>query len=143
VFLLLLCNDKAVLGTWTNGRRLNALTGMIIWVLVILSVILTASVLFPAISSSQIIGVFALGATLGVGVGVVLLLQARRRSDDTTVADALAETRSRETWRMPPLALLERPTMSLQRKVGLATLRAYLVVALVLVVVKIVEVALH
>jgi NRAMP (natural resistance-associated macrophage protein)-like metal ion transporter len=143
VFLLLLCNDKAVLGPWTNGRRLNAFTGLIIWVLVILSIILTASVLFPAITSSQIIGVLACGAVLGVGVGAALLVRTRRRRHDTTVADALAETRSRETWRMPPLALLERPTMSLQRKVGLATLRGYLVVALVLVIVKIVEVAVH
>ena len=47
VFLLLLCNDKAVLGPWVNGRWLNLFTGAVIAVLVMLSVILTASVLFP------------------------------------------------------------------------------------------------
>ena len=47
VFLLLLCNDKAVLGPWVNGRGLNVFTGAVIAVLVMLSVILTASVLFP------------------------------------------------------------------------------------------------
>jgi Mn2+/Fe2+ NRAMP family transporter len=50
VFLLLLCNDKAVLGPWTNPTWLNALASAIIGVLVILSAILTATVLFPAVN---------------------------------------------------------------------------------------------
>jgi Mn2+/Fe2+ NRAMP family transporter len=33
VFLLLLCNDKAVLGPWTNSRWLNLFTGSVIVVL--------------------------------------------------------------------------------------------------------------
>jgi hypothetical protein len=141
VFLLLLCNDKAVLGPWTNGKKLNALTGAIIWVLVILSIILTASVLFPGITGPQIVTVLAAGVLIGLALGAFLLVQARRRRDRITVDDALAETPNRDTWRMPPLALLERPRMSLQRKIGLLTLRGYLVLAFTLVVVKIVEVA--
>src|ERR1700677_4005208 len=47
VFLLLLCNDKPVLGPWVNARWLNYFTGAVIASLVLLSVILTASVLFP------------------------------------------------------------------------------------------------
>ncbi len=43
--------------------------------------------------------------------------------------------------RMPAPANLARPMMSLQRKIGLGTLRGYLAVALILVVVKVVEVA--
>ena len=35
VFLLLLCNDKAVLGPWVNTRLLNAFTGAVIAVLVV------------------------------------------------------------------------------------------------------------
>ncbi len=31
VFLLLLCNDKAVVGPWSNGPKLNVFTGAIIW----------------------------------------------------------------------------------------------------------------
>jgi Mn2+/Fe2+ NRAMP family transporter len=143
VFLLLLCNDKAVLGPWANGRKLNVLTGAIIWVLVILSVILTASVLFPAITGSQIGTVLAVGAVVGVALGAFLLAQGRRRRDRVTVPDALAETKNRDSWRMPPLSLLERPTMSRQRKLGLLVLRGYLVVAFILVIVKIVEAALH
>jgi Mn2+/Fe2+ NRAMP family transporter len=141
VFLLLLCNDKAVLGPWVNGRKLNMLTATIVWVLVLLSVILTASVLFPNITGAQIIDVLMGGMVLGIGVGIFLLIQARRRRDVVTVNDVLAEVPDRATWRMPPLQRLERPTMSMQRKVGLFTLRAYLAVAFILVIVKIVEVA--
>lgn len=53
VFLLLLCNDKEVLGPWVNSRRLNVFTSAVIWVLVLLSIILTASVLFPNITRSS------------------------------------------------------------------------------------------
>ncbi|MFM0751587.1 divalent metal cation transporter, partial [Paraburkholderia sediminicola] len=38
VFLLLLCNDKAVLGPWVNSKKLNLFTGAVIWVLVMLSI---------------------------------------------------------------------------------------------------------
>src|SRR5207253_7501689 len=44
VFLLLLCNDRAVLGPWVNRRGLNLFTGAVIAVLVMLSIILTAEV---------------------------------------------------------------------------------------------------
>jgi Mn2+/Fe2+ NRAMP family transporter len=55
VFLLLLCNDEAVLGPWVNGWRLNLFTGGVIVVLLMLSIILTASVLYPQIGSETII----------------------------------------------------------------------------------------
>jgi NRAMP (natural resistance-associated macrophage protein)-like metal ion transporter len=143
VFLLLLCNDKAVLGPWVNGRKLNALTGAIVWVLVLLSLILTASVLFPRITGTQIVDILIGGSVIGAAVGILLLVQARRSRDVVTVTDALAETTGRETWRMPAFQRLERPPMSTQRKVGLLALRCYLAVAFVLVIVRIVEVALH
>ena len=50
VFLLLLCNDRDVLGPWVNGRWLNLFTGAVIWVLVMLSVVLTAATAFPNMS---------------------------------------------------------------------------------------------
>jgi hypothetical protein len=45
----------------------------------------------------------------------------------------------RATWRTPALATLDRPTMSPVRRAGLLTLRAYLVLACVLIVVKVVQ----
>jgi hypothetical protein len=141
VFLLLLCNDKAVLGPWVNGKKLNVFTGVIVGILVLLSVVLTASVLFPNITGGQIMAVFLAGGGVGVAVALYLVIQARRNRNQVTVDDALAETVHRDSWRMPALSRLERPVMSRQRKVGLLTLRSYLLIAFVLVVVKIVEVA--
>ncbi len=53
VFLLLLCNDKAVLGPWVNGRFTNAFTGGVIALLIMLSVVLIASVVFPGITAGR------------------------------------------------------------------------------------------
>ena len=50
VFLLLLCNDREVLGPWSNARWLNAVAGVIIGVLVELSLILMASTMFPGVN---------------------------------------------------------------------------------------------
>jgi Mn2+/Fe2+ NRAMP family transporter len=143
VFLLLLCNDKEVLGPWVNGRALNAAAALIVWILVLMSVILTASVLFPNITSRQIIEVLAAGMVLGLVLGIIVVIQQRRRRDVVTMVDVLADVANRDNWRMPALALLTRPTMSRQRKIGMMTLRGYLGVAFVMVVVKIVQVAVH
>ena len=43
---------------------------------------------------------------------------------------------------MPPLDTLSKPAMSASRKVGLTVLRSYLAIAMILVVVKLVQVAL-
>jgi hypothetical protein len=48
----------------------------------------------------------------------------------------------RENWRMPPLHLLHRPAMSAGRRIGMGALRLYLAVAMILVIIKIVELAL-
>ena len=47
VFLLLLCNDREVLGPWCNPPWLNALASVIVAVLILLSLILMATTLFP------------------------------------------------------------------------------------------------
>jgi hypothetical protein len=47
----------------------------------------------------------------------------------------------RENWRMPPLAMLTKPVLSTGRKLGLSALRAYLAIAMIMVIVKIVQVA--
>lgn len=43
---------------------------------------------------------------------------------------------------MPPLNLLQRPAMSGGRKIGMAALRLYLGVAMILVIIKIAQLAL-
>jgi Mn2+/Fe2+ NRAMP family transporter len=70
VFLLLLSNDRAVLGPWANTRRTNVFTGIVIAVLVMLSIVLTASVLFPSITGMQILAILVAGTILAAASGV-------------------------------------------------------------------------
>ncbi|MEU5420074.1 NRAMP family divalent metal transporter [Streptomyces sp. NPDC001407] len=137
VFLLLLCNDKQVLGPWANGPRTNAFTAAVVGVLVTLSVILTASVLFPGITAGAILDIMA---ACGVA-GVLAAGYAFTRRRTGTKEDPIDRT-GRDTWRMPPLETLTRPVMATGRKIGMGALRTYLLVAMVLVVFKIVRVAL-
>jgi hypothetical protein len=138
VFLLLLCNDAEVLGPWVNGRKTNAFTAAVVAVLVSLSVILTASVLFPNISSRQIVEIMtACGAAGVLAAGYAL---ARRLRSGALAAPV--DRTGRENWRMPPLALLQRPAMSTGRKIGMSALRLYLAVAMILVILRIVQLAL-
>ncbi len=139
VFLLLLCNDKDVLGPWVNSKALNVFTSAVIWILVLLSIILTASVLFPTISSREIVGVLVCGSVAGALVGGCVLVHGRRTTRARVTVPV--EWQRRDTWRMPALHLLGKPVLSTPRKVGLVILRGYLLVAFVLVVVKVVEIA--
>jgi Natural resistance-associated macrophage protein len=152
VYLLVLCNDRQVLGPWVNGRRTNVFTSAVLAVLVTLSVILTAAVLFPKITAGQIFAIMTACALLGLAIAAYTALTRRRPAHDPDNADdrtgpdsrdAIADsTGSPAEWRMPPLAELGRAPMSAARKVGIGALRAYLAVASVLVVVKIVQLAL-
>jgi Mn2+/Fe2+ NRAMP family transporter len=140
VFLLLLCNDRDVLGPWVNGRKTNVFTSAVIAVLITLSVVLTASVMFPAMTAGQMIAIFAGCAAVSVATGAGILLRRRR----SAVADLNSVTAAdRNTWRMPPLAELGSPVVSTTRKVGLTALRGYLFIAMILVIVKIVLLAVH
>jgi len=132
VFLVLLCNDKAVLGPWVNKPWLNAIATLIVSTLLVLSLILMATTIFPSIDVTLLLGV--LGGVLAVTLGVAGALYARslRRKPPT----AEEEQPRRETWRMPPLALLERPTWSTGRKTAIFVLRGYLVLSVILLVVK-------
>jgi hypothetical protein len=55
-----------VLGPWVNGRKTNVFTAAVVAVLVSLSVILTASVPFPGISSRQILEIMIACAAAGI-----------------------------------------------------------------------------
>src|SRR5271166_5168333 len=136
VFLLLLCNDRAVLGPWVNRRGTNVFTSAVVAVLVTLSVVLTASVLFPAISGRQIVDIMLGCAVASVAAGGWVLARSRRAHSSVQV-----DRRDRDIWRMPPLNMLSKPIMSAGRKAGLAALRTYLAIAMVLVIVRIIQMA--
>ena len=135
VFLLLLCNDTAVLGPWRNGRWLNLFTGAVIAVLVLLSVILTASVLFPTIGAAAMLWILGGGSALAL-IGWVLM---RLLTGGT--AEAI-DRRGRADWRMPPLDTLAPAMLGRGEKAWLGILRLYLVVAGGFVLVRILHLAL-
>jgi Mn2+/Fe2+ NRAMP family transporter len=138
VFLLLLCNDRAVLGPWVNGRALNAFTGAVIAVLVTLSVVLTASVLFPDVIDAKAIGFILVGCGALAGAATLATWLVGRRSRDEANRLSAIDALLRETWRMPPLAKLPPAKLSRASQAWMAALRAYLVVAAGLVMIRIV-----
>ena len=140
VFLLLLCNDKEVLGPWVNTRWVNIFTAAVIAVLVMLSVVLTASVLFPSISEWQILGLLGGGSALGVVMAIgVKAYEARNglaAKDERPLDPGL-----RDTWRMPALNQLAPARMTLLNKVWMLVLRGYLVIAAGLLLFKLFQLA--
>ncbi|WP_431824717.1 NRAMP family divalent metal transporter [Burkholderia sp. F1] len=135
VFLLLLCNDKQVLGPWVNSTKLNIFTGAVIWVLVMLSIILTASVMYPDISGEAIVDVLVGGSVFAiVGYLATVLIRRNKRVIEPGVDRSL-----RDTWRMPPLDALEPQSMTLTTRIWMGVLRGYLVIAVGLVIVKVVQ----
>jgi hypothetical protein len=139
VFLLLLCNDREVLGPWRNRMWLNALASVIVAVLVLLSLILMATTVFPSVDVAKValIG----GATLAVGLAAFGLATLRRHTAGPAAGPSEVPEVPREQWTMPPLALLGRPRWSTGRKIAMLTLRGYLLVSVILLIVKAVQLA--
>jgi NRAMP (natural resistance-associated macrophage protein)-like metal ion transporter len=140
VFLLLLCNDRAVLGPWVNSKRLNLFTGGVIWVLVMLSIVLTASVMYPDMTGETIIEILV-GGTVFAVLGYAATVMARKLrggSGDEPVAQAWPQG-ARDMWRMPPLDELPAPNLTLSKRVWMGVLRGYLIIAVALVAVKVVQ----
>ncbi|HTW03728.1 MAG TPA: NRAMP family divalent metal transporter, partial [Streptosporangiaceae bacterium] len=141
VFLLLLCNDREVLGPWMNRRWLNILSGTIIAILLVLSGTLVVTTLFPHFNSLRVAIWLAIGFAAAAGLTGGWLWRTRSRRPTppphprTTITAA-----ERLNWRMPPLALLKPVQWSTGTKLGVLTLRGYLVVSVLLLIVKAVEI---
>ncbi|MDR3661244.1 MAG: divalent metal cation transporter [Mycobacterium sp.] len=168
VFLVVLCNDKAVLGPWVNTMRQNIVAGVIMWSLILLSLALTAATFFPNLTAGQLELGFGVGVAVGVlGGGAVAIASARsgrsgreqaaatvaaefggldpeqvadldEQPHDRTVRKAML-AQERDNFRTPALDTLDRPTWSPLRVAGMVALRGYLLIAAVLVGVKIAE----
>jgi len=168
VFLVLLCNDRPVLGPWVNTVRQNIVAWIVVWSLVLLSLALTVTTFFKSLPTTTIEAGLGVGAVIGMAGGAMAIIAGRRSSDrreaeaiaskfggglDPEDVDELDDTplltraerravrrQDRANWQTPNLALLERPAMSPIRRAGLLTLRVYLVVAVLFVAIKVVEV---
>jgi hypothetical protein len=137
VFALLLCNDSAVLGPWVNQPWLNVVAVFIVGILLALSTILVITTVFTTIDVVRlavVLGGFVVAATVVAGIFSV-----RGRAP---AAEYMKMSREeRQNWRMPALALLERPPWSPVRRAAIVALSAYLVLAIVMLAVKAVELA--
>ncbi|HET9890249.1 MAG TPA: divalent metal cation transporter, partial [Mycobacterium sp.] len=139
VFLLLLCNDREVLGPWVNRSWLNWVAGLIVGTLLLLSGILMATTLFPKIDVVVVSG-YLVAAMVVFGVAAVPALRwMARRQPARPVVQLPARGVDRSTWRMPPLALLEPVVWSPGTRLGMIALRTYLVAGAVLLVVKAIQ----
>jgi Mn2+/Fe2+ NRAMP family transporter len=154
VFLILLANDKAVLGPWSNTTAQNWVSGVIAWVVLTFSLAPLVTTFWPVITLKQAFSGGAVCLVLGV-IAAFLLLRYRasrneqfadgpgnnRRPPDMDRATWKETLRARRTtWRTPRIETLERPTLSMSRRVGLLALRGYIIFAIVIMVIKLIQV---
>ncbi|MDE3070448.1 MAG: divalent metal cation transporter, partial [Acidobacteriota bacterium] len=145
VFLLLLCNDREVLGPWVNPRWLNGVASLIVTTLVGLSLVLVLSTAFPGIDVT--VTVLAVSAVLLAGLvatGIVAWLRGASAAAAAPAAGPAPDSGrgDRRSWTMPPLALLAPARFSPGRKAAMLLLRVYLVLAVALIIVKAVQLGL-
>ncbi|HUN35377.1 MAG TPA: NRAMP family divalent metal transporter [Trebonia sp.] len=155
VFLILLANDKPVLGPWTNSTAQNWIAGIIAWIVLTFSLAPLVTTFWPVITLKQ--SFFGLGACTVLGVVAAVALLRFRSSGDERAALATdpasnrrpagmdrgrwrAELRGRRVaWRTPAIHTLPRPDLSMSRKIGLLALRGYIIFAIIIMVVKLIQ----
>jgi Mn2+/Fe2+ NRAMP family transporter len=157
VFLVLLANDKAVLGPWTNSRAQNWVSGVLVWAVTTFSLAPLVTTFFPNVTLTQCLYAFIVCTAGGLAAGAILWrLRPARHQPVSAAPDGsqrppgmsryewreVLRTRRAE-WRTPRLETLPRPAFSMPRKIGLLTLRGYIVFAIVIMAIKLVQVTAH
>ena len=133
IFVLLLCNDREILGPWVNSKWLNAVATIIVTVLVVLSVTMMVSTLFTGINVLKLLSVLSVIAGVGLVIGLPIGLL---RSPAKIKYDV-----NKRDWRTPRLTLLAPVPKTRARKLLLRCVGTYLLVAGVLLVVRIIQLA--
>ena len=143
VFLLLLCNDREVLGPWVNPGWLNALATVIIGVLLMLSGTLMATTLFPHLDAARIAVWLSIALAVGLAATAITLRITRARQAAAPAPAPTVRREQRADWRMPSLTLLKPVTWSPALKLGMFALRGYLVLAVLLLLIKAIQLGTH
>jgi hypothetical protein len=147
MFLLLLCNDPEVLGPWVNPRWLNVIATVIIATLLMLSGTLMATTLFPHIDAAATAAWLSAVLVVGLALTAAVLRLLRGRGATATAVNAAAPPsvprEARSGWRMPPLALLKPVRWSPGMRLAVSAMYGYLVVAVLMLVVKAIQLATH
>ena len=136
VFLLLLCNDREILGPLVNPRWLNVLAATVIGALLGLSALLTATTIVPRLPlAPAVTGLAAAIAVLAAGAALIAIRTRPAPAPAPGPAD-------RRTWTMPPIESLRPPARSAWRTLGLVVLRCYLLAAVIALAVRAIQLAL-
>jgi NRAMP (natural resistance-associated macrophage protein)-like metal ion transporter len=133
IFVLLLSNDRDILGPWVNRRWLNVLASVIVTVLVVLSIVMMVSTVFTSINVVKLFIVTALVGLVALALGLPIVLRRTHRVETYAI--------DRSDWRMPRLSLLSAPTTSSARRWLLRGVATYLAVAGVMLVVRFIQLA--
>jgi Mn2+/Fe2+ NRAMP family transporter len=72
-FLLLLCNDRQVLGPWVNPRWLNVLSSIIIGGLLVLSCTPLITTIFPTITTTAVLEAVTVALIVGSASALIVL----------------------------------------------------------------------
>src|SRR5438876_2353251 len=135
VFAVLLCNDAAVLGPWVNRPWLNAVAGLIVGAMLVLSAILVISTAIPSVDVPTLLVVLGSVAAVVLAVGMVWSWFHSRAA----LPAPQMSREERANWRMPALALLERPAWSTGRRIAIGALAGYLVISIAMLAVKAIQ----
>ncbi len=155
VFLILLANDKPILGPWTNSRTQNWIGGLIAWIVLTFSLAPLVTTFWPVITLKQSIWGLAACTVLGIAAAALLVRRRPGRDEEAAADDPGSNKRPpgmdraqwhqelrerRVAWRTPSIDTLQRPGLSTARRIGLLTLRAYIVFAVVIMAIKLIQV---
>jgi NRAMP (natural resistance-associated macrophage protein)-like metal ion transporter len=131
IIVLLLANDREIMGPWKNGRLLNILAVVIVAALIVLSLTLMISTLFTSVDVLRLLVVLAGVAVVGLAVGLPIGL---RRAEPPRHYDG-----DKRDWRTPRLTLLAPMPSSRARTILMRTQSGYLFAAGALLIVRIVQ----
>ena len=131
IIVLMLCNDRAVMGPWVNPKWLNVVAIVIISVLVVLSIGLMVSTLFTSVNVIALLeglgGLALVGLLIGLPLGLRKMAPPPKFDID------------KRDWRTPRLTLLTPLPRSRARTILMRGQSVYLFTAGVLLVVRIIQ----
>jgi len=152
VFLILLANDKPVLGPWTNNRAQNWIGGLVVWAVTTFSLAPLVTTFYPDVTLRQCLYTLVICTIIGLVAAAILWRfrpsrpvspgpDSNQRPPGMTRSEWREVLRDRRTaWRTPRIDTLQRPALSVARKIGLLTLRGYIIFAIIVMAIKLVQV---
>jgi Mn2+/Fe2+ NRAMP family transporter len=126
VFLVMLANDREVLGPHVNSRWFNAVSLALVGGLVVLGFVLDVNTAFPHMSGTALAAIAGGVAVAGLAAWMGFARPYRLSSSGPSPRPS-----GPRDWTMPPIETLSPPVLSRSRSFGLIALRAYLIITLV------------